>query len=712
MWRPLQAIAMTIAVCLLSAPLLFPFTKDLSRPSAKPRVEAHEGAVARPASAATASPKRGSALASRRATREIRNGVLWVTGAVTQGNSTVIPTPSSDLARAFWHRNREPDNATTKSLGRLPSAVVACEYFSVSFAMWLLDCLPRLTSAAAFIRSSALPFLLPGEPFALQYAVEVLHLPETQSYVLPAHLLWGGAHPMYSLAVDTLHFVPRLTTKDQQKAALSELRTQLGIFLPSEVASTPEPLQVLFSQRLDMTMPYNHTVLLQTMCGALSTAASCSTVRFETLSVVAQIHLARQTNVLMGPPGANLLQLLHLREGSLVVELQPSRTLGAPRYSIGASPLQYSMYAGVYDAEVSQAEELCQWFGLQYRRHLPLRDVAAKSQPVVDPASLARTVAEWVSAFWRPTTTAPSHVPSFPKQGTVAVLSPMLLECQQLFHQKRTYRLLGTFKDTYFVPSMGFALKVANSAANRKRAGSKGFVGDWRTLQREMVVLRNLSEPHITPALALCFDAPFPKYAQERFAMQLGFAGQTKAVRIANVSHFHTALAGYLQLWRSHERRGSFLFYCDAGPKNWAISRDGTTLQMFDFDNTYSLLPGTLCSDDLDCGCYDASPSSCVDHRCTYDGMAQKLGSSTSDWIRQFVLSMLPTALRSNAAALQLVALVKQRVKCEEVYNYLQQNAPSTIAGQPYPCRSGLDMDPPGVREAREELARSARRNN
>ena len=83
-------------------------------------------------------------------------------------------------------------------------------------------------------------------------------------------------------------------------------------------------------------------------------------------------------------------------------------------------------------------------------------------------------------------------------------------------------------------------------------------------LLQEMVVLRNLTEPQVTPAMSLCFDHPFPKYAQQKFLIQLGAAGQVHKHLLTNTSHFYIALAGYLQLWRAHERRGTFLFYCDA----------------------------------------------------------------------------------------------------------------------------------------------------
>eukprot|EP00667_Euglena_gracilis_P027103 EG_transcript_33226 len=172
MRRPLQAVLGTLMACLLALPAL----KGWARPDAEPLITAHPG---KPPAHRTLSRIAPSHEADHSvAIRSIPNGVLWVTGAVTQFNRSVVPAPTSAPARAFWQRNREPDNATVRSLGHLPAAVVACEYFSVSFAVWVLDCLPRLASAAPFIKSQGLPYLLPGEPFALQYAVEVLQLPE------------------------------------------------------------------------------------------------------------------------------------------------------------------------------------------------------------------------------------------------------------------------------------------------------------------------------------------------------------------------------------------------------------------------------------------------------------------------------------------------------------------------------------------------------
>eukprot|EP00667_Euglena_gracilis_P020440 EG_transcript_22154 len=71
--------------------------------------------------------------------------------------------------------------------------------------------------------------------------------------------------------------------------------------------------------------------------------------------------------------------------------------------------------------------------------------------------------------------------------------------------------------------------------------------------------------------------------------------------------------------------------------------------------------------------------------------MAQRLGicpegKRQRPWaIRHFVVNMLPASLRADPAALRLVAQVKQQVKCEEVYDYLRQNAALTVAGRPCP---------------------------
>ena len=137
----------------------------------------------------------------------------------------------------------------------------------------------------------------------------------------------------------------------------------------------------------------------------------------------------------------------------------------------------------------------------------------------------------------------------------------------------------------------------------------------------------------------------------------------------------------------------------------------GTTLQMFDFDNTYTLLPGTLCSQDMDCGCAEAYPSACVNHRCTYAGMEQKMGTMTSEWIRNFVLNMMPVEVSALESSTQLIASVRQEVQCEEVYQYLQVNAAWAIEGRPYPCRAGTVMEAKAVLAAREKPSKKKGKN-
>ena len=198
-----------------------------------------------------------------------------------------------------------------------------------------------------------------------------------------------------------------------------------------------------------------------------------------------QIELAARTDVLLGPPGANLLSLLHMRAGTLVLELYPTAAVRVPAYTMDAPRLQYHMYEGEHSRAKGRAQELCEWAGLQYRQLFASEEIEHKKQPVFDAEKIAEIVRKW-QAGRQQETALTEAVPEMP--GTASsdalLLSPPLIQCSGLFHLRKTYRLLGTFKDTYFVPSKGFALKVANSAANRKRAAASGFVGDWKTLQR------------------------------------------------------------------------------------------------------------------------------------------------------------------------------------------------------------------------------------
>ena len=171
-------------------------------------------------------------------TPPIPNASLWVTRAVTSAERPWLPKPATVIARALWLRLRDPDNGTAASIGHLQDAVVFCEYFSVSFAVWMLDCLPRLVRALPLLRSRpGLLYILPGESLALQYAVEVLGLPEAGATLLPSHLLWGPQYPNYYLSMAAMHHVPRLTDAPALRSALQAVRQVIGRWL----ARRPQP---------------------------------------------------------------------------------------------------------------------------------------------------------------------------------------------------------------------------------------------------------------------------------------------------------------------------------------------------------------------------------------------------------------------------------------------------------------------------------------
>ena len=127
---------------------------------------------------------------------------------------------------------------------------------------------------------------------------------------------------------------------------------------------------------------------------------------------------------------------------------------------------------------------------------------------------------------------------------------------QDLFHLRRTQTFIGWWKQTYIIPQR-FALKLPRKA-------------HWRKVAAEMLLLRNLSDSTVLPAVALCFDNPDVQFAQLLAQKTLRWEHGNA---VFNNSHFFVALGGYLKMWRMHETRGRYLFYCDSNPKNWAFSK-------------------------------------------------------------------------------------------------------------------------------------------
>ena len=88
---------------------------------------------------------------------------------------------------------------------------------------------------------------------------------------------------------------------------------------------------------------------------------------------------------------------------------------------------------------------------------------------------------------------------------------------------------------------------------------------------------------------------------------------------------------------------GRFFFYCDAGPKNWAMGLDNK-LKMFDFDAAYWVVDGVLCSKDRHCGCTlkdkeGARGSACENNRCTYEGIIDCSLCSGSGFVPEAVVA-------------------------------------------------------------------------
>ena len=141
--------------------------------------------------------------------------------------------------------------------------------------------------------------------------------------LLPTHLQWGPKYSLYHVHFDTVYHVPLPEDhlkhpeifRDLQRAVLQNLGLELQ-------GGRARHLEVLFSERADITMPANHTDLLEDL-QRRAPHIRFRTLRFETQNVVSQVREMRAVDVLVGPPGSNLLNLLFMRRGAAVVELMP-----------------------------------------------------------------------------------------------------------------------------------------------------------------------------------------------------------------------------------------------------------------------------------------------------------------------------------------------------------------------------------------------------
>eukprot|EP01006_Ploeotia_vitrea_P026140 TRINITY_DN59109_c0_g1_i1.p1 TRINITY_DN59109_c0_g1~~TRINITY_DN59109_c0_g1_i1.p1 ORF type:complete len:448 (-),score=19.51 TRINITY_DN59109_c0_g1_i1:236-1432(-) len=397
-------------------------------------------------------------------------------------------------------------------------------------------------------------------------------------------------------------------------------------------------------------MPRNHTQVLTELQNE-HTHIRFHTVRLETMPMVKQIELANRLSVFVGPPGSNMVNTLFMREGAAVIELFPGGDIDSYRVS-----------------RPTDAEVLCEYFKLKYdfvesvepakryERHM--------EQPLFPPESL-----------WKKIKPALGSLKSKSKFATEDVfLSQPLIGCQGMFHVHRARIFMGWYKQTYIIPNQ-FALKLPR----------KG----WKKLLSEMLVLRNLTDHLITPAVSLCFDTPAVQYAQLLFRKTLRWE---KNMTKNSPKTFFTAMAGWTQMWKAHRWRGRFLFYCDSGPKNWAMSR-ANKLTMYDFDATLLIVPGALCGTDADCGCggNKEQSSACVKNRCDYKAMERKIDNLVGGWIRGAIRGMTTREIRHDAATKELERIANAgEMTLENLEDYIIEHSKG----------SGVDLCYLGIKRA------------
>eukprot|EP01012_Entosiphon_sulcatum_P006137 TRINITY_DN12866_c0_g1_i1.p1 TRINITY_DN12866_c0_g1~~TRINITY_DN12866_c0_g1_i1.p1 ORF type:complete len:670 (-),score=72.91 TRINITY_DN12866_c0_g1_i1:1227-3215(-) len=592
------------------------------------------------------------------------NASMWITGQITFNGPpfTVFSNPPlTSLTQPLFSLPRPYLDKGNKTLGTYSIGFVFCEFWTITYPAFLGHCLPRFLKAYPQVLqefNTVVPVFVPGESFVLQFLVEVLGVPEHLIVPFPAHLLWNMKFANLFISFRKLIYAPPALAPSLPEA-LDRVRRAVEARLPQmEPPPTPliphskgtEPF-IMFSERPDMSMPADSDVWLGNLSKWLPNAAVIYAGRLETLRIIHQIYLARAASALFGPAGNNLINLCFMQRGSTVVEMFSGQK---PSTSDGLNYLTPKRW--------SQVKELAQAFGLQYHAVLPRREQLKQSQPV-----FALTEVGTILAGVVPLTGG--------KGAALLRFSAPLLGCEKLFHKSKFPHLMGLYKQTYITPD--FALKIART-------------GDWKRVLKEMVLLRNLSEPVITPPVALCFDRRM--YAQ-RLVTQLGHQGQVRAERWPDHRMYFAAVAGYLHIWHAHRARGRFLFYCDPGPKNFGVTRDADIgpnrplrLQMYDFDVTALIPPGALCHRETDCGCDAGGPRACVRHRCTRDGMQAKVDRITRGFLSTLIRLYSPQDLfRNDPRTREIIKLAKANapIPCPMLVDYVAFHEPDIAADLP-----------------------------
>eukprot|EP01012_Entosiphon_sulcatum_P025315 TRINITY_DN30627_c0_g1_i1.p1 TRINITY_DN30627_c0_g1~~TRINITY_DN30627_c0_g1_i1.p1 ORF type:complete len:709 (-),score=76.41 TRINITY_DN30627_c0_g1_i1:5-2095(-) len=609
----------------------------------------------------------------------------WVTGNVTRGRDVLIPPRNSGPADPL--RDVPPPHPLrgNRSMGALEKAILFCEPWVASYEMFVLECLPRLLRVYPQPLLSllaqpgrAIQIFSPGNRFAEQFLIEVLHLPSEQVLVLPAHLIWNFEYPPYYFFVkELLHLLPAPATALEERALMVRNVLLGQLSLPPNAAEG-----IVFSERCDMTMPSEFLPFLSGLATRLQTTVR--SVRLETLPVVRQVMLMQSAAALVGPPGNNMLNAIFLPSGATVVEIFADyyQTEFGPR-----DPKNWTQTAVISKA-----------LGLRYVAVMPVSPVQPQKQPKFNPKEVADALL---------------HVNKAHGLARVEHISPPLIGCENLFHKSRCPIAMGLYKQTYIIPGL-FALKIART-------------GEWRRVLKEMLWLRNATEPETTPAVALCFDGRM--YAQA-LIRQLGPHGERKPIRWTNAEDYFLAIAGQLQFWHAHHRRGRFLFYCDPGPKNLGattrvahaipkaalncanlspsraaelraivhmnvaraegvpnVSMVPDRLQMFDFDVAAEVRPGDWCTTDIDCGCHPVEPSACQDNRCTLEGLQAKVNNVTWTAIATLVRHYSTLDLyREDRPTKTLLAAIRsgRPLQCAELRDYLEHHVPEIAKRVPH----------------------------
>uniref|UniRef100_A0A7S1HVL4 Glycosyltransferase 61 catalytic domain-containing protein n=1 Tax=Eutreptiella gymnastica TaxID=73025 RepID=A0A7S1HVL4_9EUGL len=570
---------------------------------------------------------------------------FWAAGWITNDRSEILIKPSkTKRSRLMLEILPEPTPLTmgVDTLGKYKYALIWCDHWSTTYIVFVVDCLPRLAVVYPELlkrhrdADNPLYVVAPGEFWAMQFLVEVLGIRRDHLLPMPSHIVWEIYYPNLYASFETLYYAKPIP--ENVPYGLVELRSMVleRVPLPKPAVASPAGgPRVLHTERSDITNPYNLTGLLGHL-QLLEPTALFQTVRFESRPVIQQLRLVGRTDVLFGPTGGNLVNLLFLPPHAKVVELLSNN------WTKHRKP--------------TDVERLCQIVGLKYERLQPARDWEQKLQPVYTHNRVLQAIMGGLDLPQprRPSQLEPMHLST----------GPPFIGCQHLFHLPRRRKFIGWFKYGFLIPDLynGFVFKFPRQAF-------------WKRVLKEMVILRNLTGDHIAPAKALCF------YEMSMAQTLIGGALRRQNVTHRTMDTFVAALSGFHRLWAAHQDWGRFFFYCDAGPKNWAMGKDGK-LKMFDFDASYWVVDGVLCAKDRHCGCMQKSKhtdpenrreSACVNNRCTYEGMESKMQVLANAWIFSTFKGLTPQALEGDEATENLWGTSRhKKLQRNDIVTYLQ----------------------------------------